>query len=85
MNSDFECGPRNEPRACCQHAPRSPFTLHTTSSHPSLTFTFTLAPPRKRYEEKIYIPERMYPGYNFMGLIIGPRGNTQKRMEKETK
>ncbi|PIA37052.1 hypothetical protein AQUCO_03100066v1 [Aquilegia coerulea] len=25
-----------------------------------------------------------YPGYNFIGLIIGPRGNTQKRMEKET-
>jgi splicing factor 1 len=25
-----------------------------------------------------------FPGYNFIGLIIGPRGNTQKRMEKET-
>lgn len=25
-----------------------------------------------------------YPGYNFIGLIIGPRGNTQKRMQKET-
>jgi hypothetical protein len=25
-----------------------------------------------------------YPGYNFIGLIIGPRGNTQKRMERET-
>ena len=23
-------------------------------------------------------------GYNFIGLIIGPRGNTQKRMQKET-
>lgn len=23
--------------------------------------------------------------YNFIGLIIGPRGNTQKRMEKETR
>lgn len=26
-----------------------------------------------------------YPGYNFIGLIIGPRGNTQKRMQLETK
>lgn len=23
-------------------------------------------------------------GYNFIGLIIGPRGNTQKRMQRET-
>ncbi|XP_042509743.1 splicing factor-like protein 1 [Macadamia integrifolia] len=34
--------------------------------------------------KKIYIPVREFPGYNFVGLIIGPRGNTQKRMEKET-
>lgn len=26
----------------------------------------------------------MRAGYNFIGLIIGPRGNTQKRMQKET-
>ena len=25
---------------------------------------------------------RDYPGYNFIGLILGPRGNTQKRMEQ---
>ncbi|MCO5556337.1 hypothetical protein L7F22_009885 [Adiantum nelumboides] len=25
-----------------------------------------------------------HPGYNFIGLILGPRGNTQKRMEAET-
>jgi len=34
--------------------------------------------------KKIYIPIDKYPDYNFIGLIIGPRGNTQKRMEKET-
>ncbi|CAN0309097.1 unnamed protein product, partial [Discosporangium mesarthrocarpum] len=33
---------------------------------------------------KLYIPTSDYPGYNFIGLIIGPRGNTQKRMERET-
>jgi len=32
----------------------------------------------------IYIPVEKYPDYNFIGLIIGPRGNTQKMMEKET-
>ncbi|KAL3699761.1 hypothetical protein R1sor_017783 [Riccia sorocarpa] len=35
-------------------------------------------------EAKLYIPVKDYPGYNFIGLILGPRGNTQKRMEAET-
>ncbi|KAA8521360.1 hypothetical protein F0562_012021 [Nyssa sinensis] len=39
-------------------------------------------PPK--LQKKLYIPLKEYPGYNFIGLIIGPRGNTQKRMEKET-
>ncbi|KAJ7539606.1 hypothetical protein O6H91_11G101400 [Diphasiastrum complanatum] len=39
--------------------------------------------PPKLYK-KLYIPGKEYPGYNFIGLIIGPRGNTQKRMERET-
>nr|XP_043631458.1 splicing factor-like protein 1 [Erigeron canadensis] len=39
-------------------------------------------PPK--VHKKLYIPMKEYPGYNFIGLIIGPRGNTQKRMEKET-
>nr|CAD1824382.1 unnamed protein product [Ananas comosus var. bracteatus] len=38
-------------------------------------------PPK--LQKKLYIPKD-YPGYNFIGLIIGPRGNTQKRMERET-
>ncbi|XP_077225880.1 splicing factor-like protein 1 [Tasmannia lanceolata] len=39
--------------------------------------------PVKLYK-KLYLPLREYPGYNFVGLIIGPRGNTLKRMEKES-
>ncbi|KAJ7259609.1 hypothetical protein O6H91_Y409000 [Diphasiastrum complanatum] len=39
--------------------------------------------PPKLYK-KLFIPTKDYPGYNFIGLIIGPRGNTQKRMERET-
>lgn len=33
---------------------------------------------------RIYIPVKEHPTYNFIGLIIGPRGNTQKRLERET-
>ena len=39
-------------------------------------------PTKKR--RKIMIPQSDHPGYNFFGLIIGPRGNTQKRMQRET-
>lgn len=39
--------------------------------------------PEKK-TRKIYIPVKEFPGYNFIGLIIGPRGNTQKRMQNET-
>ena len=39
--------------------------------------------PERKWK-KIFIPQKEYPGYNFIGLIIGPRGNTQKRMQTET-
>ncbi|TMW63264.1 hypothetical protein Poli38472_002205 [Pythium oligandrum] len=39
---------------------------------------------RQKLSRKVYIPVNDFPNYNFIGLIIGPRGNTQKRMEKET-
>ena len=38
---------------------------------------------RKRYC-KIPIPIEKHPTYNFIGLIIGPRGKTQKEMEEKT-
>jgi len=38
---------------------------------------------RKRHR-KISIPVEEYPTYNFIGLIIGPRGKTQKDMESKT-
>lgn len=34
--------------------------------------------------KKIYIPVKEFPNYKFIGLIIGPRGKTQKLLEKET-
>ncbi|KDO20388.1 hypothetical protein SPRG_13770 [Saprolegnia parasitica CBS 223.65] len=38
---------------------------------------------KMKLQRKLPIPYKEYPTYNFMGLIIGPRGHTQKRMEKE--
>merc|ERR1712137_1239624 len=37
-----------------------------------------------RKQKKIPIPIEKFPEYNFIGLIIGPRGLTQKKMEKES-
>lgn len=33
---------------------------------------------------KLFVPIKEYPGYPFIGLILGPRGNTQKKLERET-
>lgn len=38
---------------------------------------------RKRVK-KIPIPIDKHPNYNFIGLIIGPRGKTQKELEAKT-
>lgn len=37
-----------------------------------------------RVEEKIYLPVDDYPDVNFMGMLIGPRGQSLKTLESET-
>lgn len=40
---------------------------------------------KSKLNRKIYIPsQKDHPDVNFIGLIIGPRGNTQKKMERDT-
>ncbi|XP_046910687.2 LOW QUALITY PROTEIN: splicing factor 1 [Dermatophagoides farinae] len=41
-------------------------------------------PPQTKINEKVLIPQEEYPDINFVGLIIGPRGNTLKGMERDT-
>lgn len=56
--------------------------------HICVHITITSQPPpdfvKSKPYRKLYIPYKEYPQYNFIGLIIGPRGNTQKRMEKDS-
>lgn len=40
--------------------------------------------PAQKFVKKLFVPQKENPGYNFIGLIIGPRGNTHRRMEAET-
>lgn len=35
-------------------------------------------------QEKVYIPDKEFPEINFIGQLIGPRGNTLKSMESES-
>jgi hypothetical protein len=35
-------------------------------------------------KQKVYVPVRKYPETNWLGLLIGPRGSTQKEMEQRT-
>lgn len=37
-----------------------------------------------RPSDKVYIPVKEFPEINFFGLLVGPRGNTLKNMERET-
>jgi splicing factor 1 len=39
---------------------------------------------RRKRTNKIRIPIEEHPQYNFIGLIIGPRGKTQKELENKT-
>ena len=50
------------------------------------TSTNSIAPSlfKRKRTRKIYIPVEQHPTYNFIGLIIGPRGKTQKEMEGKT-
>jgi len=41
-------------------------------------------PPIAKICDKVFIPQERNPAVNFIGLLIGPRGNTLKRLEKET-
>lgn len=41
-------------------------------------------PPIVRVSDKVMIPQEQHPDINFVGLLIGPRGNTLKNLEKET-
>ncbi|KAF5402761.1 Splicing factor [Paragonimus heterotremus] len=41
-------------------------------------------PPQNRITDKVFIPQDNHPDINFVGLLIGPRGNTLKALEKDT-
>uniref|UniRef100_A0AC35TV11 Branchpoint-bridging protein n=1 Tax=Rhabditophanes sp. KR3021 TaxID=114890 RepID=A0AC35TV11_9BILA len=40
--------------------------------------------PQVRLSDKVYIPQDDHPEINFVGLLIGPRGNTLKSLEGDT-
>lgn len=39
---------------------------------------------KRKRSKKVRIPVELHPTYNFIGLIIGPRGKTQKDLEAKT-
>mmetsp|Transcript_8919 Transcript_8919/g.11212 ORF Transcript_8919/g.11212 Transcript_8919/m.11212 type:complete len:704 (-) Transcript_8919:1366-3477(-) len=56
-------------------------SLATSSNNASVVAPSLFTRKRTR---KIHIPVEDHPTYNFIGLIIGPRGKTQKEMESKT-
>ena len=46
-------------------------------------FVLCFRPPIIRVHDKVMIPQEEHPDINFVGLLIGPRGNTLKNLEKD--
>jgi protein quaking len=38
----------------------------------------------EQFSEKLYVPVKDYPEFNFVGRILGPRGMTAKQLEQDT-
>eukprot|EP00794_Sanderia_malayensis_P012113 gene12113-13364_t len=63
---------------------RHALVQQATESNPEYKPPVDYRPPSNRIQEKVMIPQDANPAVNFIGLLIGPRGNTLKKMEKET-
>lgn len=58
--------------------------LSLTTSNSNATSSIAPSLFKRKRTRKIHIPVEDHPTYNFIGLIIGPRGKTQKEMENKT-
>jgi len=38
-----------------------------------------------RFNERVYIPQDNHPEIGFIGMIIGPRGNSLRKIEKDVR
>lgn len=63
---------------------RHNLVLQIQAINPEFKPPFDYKPTVIRVTDKVMIPQEENPDINFVGLLIGPRGNTLKSMEKET-
>ncbi|XP_050304239.1 splicing factor 1 [Anthonomus grandis grandis] len=63
---------------------RHNLVLKMQSINPEFKPPADYKPPVIRVSDKVMIPQEEHPEINFVGLLIGPRGNTLKTMEKDT-
>ncbi|KAI4458857.1 rna-binding protein related [Holotrichia oblita] len=63
---------------------RHALVLRMQNINPDFKPPVDYKPPVIRVSDKVMIPQEEHPEINFVGLLIGPRGNTLKTMEKET-
>ena len=57
--------------------------MNAYHKHWDTVFFYCFRPPVIRVSDKVMIPQDDHPDINFVGLLIGPRGNTLKNLEKE--
>lgn len=79
---------RLERSALAPSAARFPLTWSLLESE--LAHLSTVASPSvvsasaRRQRVRLRVPAERYPSYNFVGRLLGPRGTTLKRLERET-
>ena len=59
-------------------------SIQFSSFDTTLSMNLVFRAPQIKVSDKVMIPQDQHPDINFVGLLIGPRGNTLKSMEKET-
>ncbi|CAM9111484.1 unnamed protein product [Discosporangium mesarthrocarpum] len=51
---------------------------------PAALMTQATAPPAQVTRNKLMVPREAHPDFNFMGVLIGPKGSSMKAMEQRT-
>jgi splicing factor 1 len=63
---------------------RHDLILEATKLNPEYRPPTDYKAPNRKIEDKVFIPQEHHPETNFVGLLIGPRGNTLKQLERES-
>ncbi|XP_072354503.1 KH domain-containing, RNA-binding, signal transduction-associated protein 2-like isoform X4 [Scyliorhinus torazame] len=60
------------------------FQNNSTNSEEEKQYLDVISNKNIKLAERVLIPVKQYPKFNFVGKLLGPRGNSLKRLQEET-